>query len=55
MATITAYVFPACAGMSPERREEVRQVEGFPRMRGDEPWSEGLNGRDVVFSPHARG
>ena len=41
--------------MSPERGTEVRQVEGFPRMRGDEPGISLWWALAAMFSPHARG
>ena len=52
---IRKFVFPACAGMSPEHPRYVGAHRCFPRMRGDEP--DGLTNQDTEtgFSPHARG
>ena len=48
-------VFPACAGMSPARRERRAGYLGFPRMRGDEPGMRLAESIERPFSPHARG
>ena len=48
-------VFPACAGMFPQRSHHPTRRPSFPRMRGDVPASlEAANTR-LRFSPHARG
>ena len=48
-------VFPARAGMSLLRSRCPREVDGFPRTRGDEPHSKDLGEALLGFSPHARG
>ena len=48
-------LFPACAGVIPNRLPVTSPVEPFPRMRGGDPVSEKLTGEEDAFSPHARG
>ena len=48
-------VFPASAGMSPDRAPLPRRHERFPRQRGDEPNQCLCLGSGVTFSPPARG
>ena len=48
-------VFPAHAGMSPDRDLAELQTLGFPRTRGDEPVSLRWGTISAVFSPHTRG
>ena len=48
-------VFPACAGMFHNRPLRQCGNVGFPRMRGDVPFTVEDLTASVVFSPHARG
>ena len=48
-------VFPAYAGMSPDTDENEPVVEGFPRLRGDEPGAIAMTWQATEFSPPTRG
>ena len=48
-------VFPACAGMIPDTKEETVENERVPRMRGDDPGAAMRCSMGCVCSPHARG
>ena len=41
--------------MSPTRIEALNTDERFPRVSGDEPWSETVLSVDPLFSPRERG
>ena len=49
------FVFPACAGLFPQRLRQNRVLQSFPRMRGVVPAAERLEEFAGEFSPHARG
>ena len=48
-------VYPACAGIDPERIHCCECGEGLPRMRGDRPRALGRSYGVLGFTPHARG
>ena len=49
------YVFPAHAGMIPNRALAEDSIEGVPRTRGDDPAECALNDCREMCSPHTRG
>ena len=48
-------VYPACAGIDPDRHDEHKGWWGLPRMRGDRPPFCAYVFRCGKFTPHARG
>ena len=50
-----ANVFPACAGMFPQRRALLFELRSFPRVRGDVPTHLAELTGISRFSPRARG
>ena len=48
-------VFPAYAGMSPGRCLVRLVFQRFPRLRGDEPWTQRVERAVHGFSPPTRG
>ena len=52
---LSQYVFPACAGMFLGHSPTPPKTLGFPRVRGDVPFSASAGGHWAVFSPRARG
>ena len=48
-------VFPAYAGMFPMLTISSTISSGFPRIRGDVPWSTETCPPRIAFSPHTRG
>ena len=51
----TGDVFPACAGMIRAMYEELKQLGGVPRVRGDDP-KDAVRWLDTTLcSPRARG
>ena len=53
--TLLVIVFPAHAGMSLVVIRAQFNFNSFPRTRGDEPISKGLDAANSAFSPHTRG
>ena len=52
---LTQAVFPAYAGMFLPWAAPVREIMGFPRIRGDVPVTPPPPLSSVMFSPHTRG
>ena len=52
---MSASVFPARAGMSPEGKHNDPQVQRVPRASGDEPIMSKLTTEDLRCSPRERG
>ncbi len=52
---IGSTVYPACAGIDPERARHHERRGGLPRMRGDRPSASIGFGKVRLFTPHARG
>ena len=52
---MSASVFPAYVGMSPEQRNLRRIPAGVPRIRGDEPQFTILAEERLACSPHTWG
>ena len=52
---MSASVFPARAGMSPEMRENPMTEQGVPRASGDEPGDWRLDSEESECSPRERG
>ena len=48
-------MFPAPAGMSPNRRRLGQPISNVPRTCGDEPYKLAVYFTAVVCSPHLRG
>ncbi len=48
-------VYPACAGIDPERTSPAKACMRLPRMRGDRPEDGSLSRDGMEFTPHARG
>ncbi len=48
-------VFPACAGMIPGIDTAISQIDGVPRMCGDDPEYLSWLGKQFRCSPHVRG
>ena len=49
------YVFPAPAGVIPEKHDYRKMREGFPRTCGGDPGFSGVTAAVTGFSPHLRG
>ena len=49
------YVFPASAGMIPNKALDELEKERVPRKRGDDPTAESVSGSTPACSPQARG
>ena len=50
-----AWVYPACAGIDPQKPIFWKPGYCLPRMRGDRPRWDYEGEKEVVFTPHARG
>ncbi len=50
-----ARVFPAYVGMSPWHTCAPRFILSVPRIRGDEPWRNGVGRGPSMCSPHTWG
>ncbi len=48
-------VYPACAGIDHRMQNEMPELAGLPRMRGDRPHFTTSRYSTVGFTPHARG
>ncbi len=48
-------VYPACAGIDPETKNEQGEELCLPRMRGDRPVNHAIMESNNKFTPHARG
>jgi len=48
-------VYPACAGIDPEKIAQKGCAPSLPRMRGDRPRWKRESNRFLMFTPHARG
>ncbi|SQG63715.1 Uncharacterised protein [Corynebacterium renale] len=55
MPALLEVVFPAHAGMSLAQKVEVKDMQGVPRTRGDEPTITTRTGTYYGCSPHTRG
>ena len=53
--TVDGLVFPAYAGMFRRGHRVGLALAGFPRIRGDVPWSRKSRMISTEFSPHTRG
>jgi len=49
------HVYPACAGIHPNKEEEINVKKSLPRMRGDPPVITTSSAADHESTPHARG
>ena len=52
---LSVVVFPACAGVIPNKKTKMRNNAGIPRMRGGDPLLCAAEYGFRRYSPHARG
>ena len=48
-------LFPAYAGVIPEKKSSRHHCNTFPRIRGGDPSTHDHRTREMHFSPHMRG
>ena len=48
-------LFPAYAGVIPEKKSSRHHCNTFPRIRGGDPSTHDYRTREMHFSPHTRG